>query len=90
MSYQKNALIRFALVVSLFVLPTGLFSCSGEDPEQLFQQGIDSMTADKLDEAVIWFKKALFLAIQFETTGVSEWSVICNCNLSWIIEITYF
>lgn len=37
----------------------GGFGCSRGDAEKMFQQGVDAMTADNPDEAVIWFKKAL-------------------------------
>jgi len=47
------------MIMSLVAFLAGGFGCSGEDPEKMFQQGIDAMTGDKLDEAVIWFKKAL-------------------------------
>ncbi len=59
MSFQKQRLVRLVLAVSLFALLAGIVGCSGDDPEKMFQQGIDAMTADNPDEAVIWFKKAL-------------------------------
>lgn len=59
MNVKRNSFVRFLLALSLLVVLTGIVNCSGEDPEQLFQQGIDAMTADKTDEAIIWFKKAL-------------------------------
>jgi len=59
MNFKNNNLVRFLLAISLVAVLTGIVNCSGEDPEQLFQQGIDAMIADKSDEAIIWFKKAL-------------------------------
>lgn len=50
---------RFLALVSILLVLGGGYGCSGNDPEQLFQQGIDAMDAGNPDEAVIWFKKAL-------------------------------
>ncbi len=50
---------RFLIVISIIFLLVAAYGCSGTDPEQLFQQGIDAMDAGNPDEAVIWFKKAL-------------------------------
>ncbi len=59
MSSRKQSLVRFVLTACLFAFLAGIVSCSGGDAEKMFQQGIDAMAADKQDEAVIWFKKAL-------------------------------
>ncbi|HIP37835.1 MAG TPA: tetratricopeptide repeat protein [Desulfocapsa sulfexigens] len=59
MSSRKQSLVRLVLTVCLLALLAGIVNCSGEDAEKLFQQGIDAMTANNQDEAVIWFKKAL-------------------------------
>ena len=50
---------RLVLALSLLLVLAGGYGCSGDDAEQLFQQGIDAMAADNPSEAVIWFKKAL-------------------------------
>lgn len=54
-----NIVHRLVLGLSLLLVLVGGYGCSGDDPEQLFQQGIDAMEADNPSEAVIWFKKAL-------------------------------
>lgn len=59
MIFQTQNLVRFVLACSLLALVVGSVGCSRENPEEMFQQGIDAMTADNLDEAVIWFKKAI-------------------------------
>ncbi len=59
MNFQTQNLVRFVLACSLLALLVGSVGCSRENPEEMFQQGIDAMTADNLDEAVIWFKKAI-------------------------------
>ncbi len=59
MIFQKQKLVRFLLAVSLLALVVGSVGCSGENTEELFQQGIDAIAADNPDEAIIWFKKAL-------------------------------
>ena len=59
MNFQTQSLVRFVLACSLLALLVGSVGCSRENPEEMFQQGIDAMTADNLDEAVIWFKKAI-------------------------------
>ncbi len=59
MTYQKFFLHRFLVVTVLLTMLIGSFGCSGENANQLFQQGIDAMDAGNPDEAVIWFKKAL-------------------------------
>lgn len=59
MNYKRNSFVRFLLALCLLAILTVIVNCSGDDPEQLFQQGIDAMTADNSDEAIIWFKKAL-------------------------------
>lgn len=59
MSYRKPSVVHLVMALGLLALLVGIVSCSGEDPETLFQQGIDAMTANNQDEAVIWFKKAL-------------------------------
>lgn len=59
MSVQKRSLVRLVMAVSLVALLFGMASCSGENAEEMFQKGIDATTADNLDDAVIWFKKAL-------------------------------
>ena len=59
MTYQKFFLHRFLVVTVLLTMLVGSFGCSGENANQLFQQGIDAMDAGNPDEAVIWFKKAL-------------------------------
>jgi len=58
-NYQKHGSVRVTLFAILLAVLSGIISCSGEDPEQLFQQGIDAVTAGNPDEAIIWFKKAL-------------------------------
>lgn len=50
---------RFLMLVSILLVLGGGYGCSGNDPEKLFQQGIDAIDAGNPDEAVIWFKKAL-------------------------------
>ena len=47
------------MVAGLMAVLVSGFGCSGENANQLFKQGVDAMAADKPDEAVIWFKKAL-------------------------------
>jgi len=56
--YQKQ-FFRLLMLTGVFFILVGNYGCSGEDANQLFQQGIDAMEAEKPDEAVIWFKKAL-------------------------------
>ncbi len=57
--WQRKFFDRFVLLVGVLVLFAGMNGCSSDDPERLFQQGIDAMDAENPDEAVIWFKKAL-------------------------------
>ncbi len=57
--FQRQFFLRLLMVVSLTAVLAGGLGCSGEDSEKMFQQGLDAMTAENLDEAVIWFKKAL-------------------------------
>lgn len=59
MDCQKQFFLRLLMVAGLVTVLVGSFGCSEEDANQLFQQGVDAMAADKPDEAVIWFKKAL-------------------------------
>jgi len=60
MNYPTNRFYgRFLIVISTLFLLITAYGCSGTNPEQLFQQGIDAMEAGNPDEAVIWFKKAL-------------------------------
>ncbi len=56
---MKQNLLRSFTFLSLLLLILGSYGCSGENPEELFQQGVTAMDAENLDEAVIWFKKAL-------------------------------
>jgi tetratricopeptide (TPR) repeat protein len=56
---QRQFFLRLLMGMGLLTIMVGSFGCSGEDPSQLFQQGVDAMAAEKPDEAVIWFKKAL-------------------------------
>ncbi len=49
--------LSLLIIMSLFLL--GGYGCSGGDSEELYQQGVTAMEADKPDEAIIWFKKAL-------------------------------
>jgi tetratricopeptide (TPR) repeat protein len=56
---QKQNLVRLLTLLSLLLLVIGSYGCSGNNPEELFQQGEDAVEAGNLDEAVIWFKKAL-------------------------------
>jgi len=56
---MKQNLLRLFTLLSLLLLVLGSYGCSGENPEELFQQGVTAMDAENLDEAVIWFKKAL-------------------------------
>ena len=49
---------RLLLVIGFVLLLAG---CSDEDANELYQQGVTAMDADKPDEAIIWFKKALQL-----------------------------
>jgi tetratricopeptide (TPR) repeat protein len=56
---QRHFFLRLLIVMGLITVLVGGYGCSGEDANQLFQQGIDAMDADKPDEAIIWFKKAL-------------------------------
>lgn len=50
---------RFFITVSVLFFMVGSFGCSGGDVENMIQQGDDAVTAGNLDEAVIWFKKAI-------------------------------
>ncbi len=49
----------FLRLLALFGLLLMLGGCSGENPNELYQQGVAAMDAEKSDEAIIWFKKAL-------------------------------
>ena len=59
MDFQKQVLSRFLIAVIVLSFLVGSFGCSGEDAETLVQQGDTAVTAGKLDEAVIWYKKAI-------------------------------
>ena len=50
---------HFLLYSIVLIIVAGGYGCSADDPEKLFQQGIDAMESEKPDEAIIWFKKAL-------------------------------
>ena len=56
---QKQIVGRLALLACLLLTLVGGYGCSGDNPEELFQQGVSAMEAGNPDEAVIWFKKAL-------------------------------
>ena len=59
MNSSKQVLSRLFLFACFSFLLIAGFGCSGDNPEALFQQGVDAVEAGKPDEAVIWFKKAL-------------------------------
>ena len=56
---KKQIMGRLLFLAALLLVLVGGYGCSSDNPEKLFQQGISAMEADNLDEAVIWFKKAL-------------------------------
>ncbi|MBU1232733.1 MAG: tetratricopeptide repeat protein [Proteobacteria bacterium] len=56
---KKQFFLRLLMALGFAVVLSGGFGCSGGDAEKMFQQGVDAMAADNLDEAVIWFKKAI-------------------------------
>ncbi len=53
---KKQSFLCLLIFFGLILMVGG---CSGEDANELYQQGIEAMDAEKPDEAIIWFKKAL-------------------------------
>ncbi len=58
---QRKVFYQLSVISALLLVLFGGYGCSGEDPEQLFQKGVDAVESGKPDEAVIWLKKALQL-----------------------------
>lgn len=59
MHWQRKNFLRWLVALGMAISLLVSLGCSRENPSQLFQQGVDAMDAEKPDEAVIWFKKAL-------------------------------
>ncbi len=61
MVYQRKFVLQLLMVSGVLFVLAGGFGCSGDDPEQLFQEGVEAILAENSEEAIIWFKKALQL-----------------------------
>ncbi len=58
---QRKFVDQLLMVSGLLLVLAGGFGCSGEDPDELFQKGVEAIAAENPEEAIIWFKKALQL-----------------------------